>query len=114
MSQQTPEFEQQQRQLKISAEVEDAIPCLENMADVSLAGLTWTVFGVVETHALAVRARAGRFEVIGRVSSPVFYPPMANRLFGIDAADSVVVEGLSGTMWTHCKMQFGEALKNAD
>ncbi|GAB3375151.1 hypothetical protein NCG89_03005 [Spongiibacter taiwanensis] len=114
MSQQTPGFEQQQRQLRPLPKREVTIPYMANMAEEFLVGLTWTLFGVVESNELAVRGRAGRVDVFGHVPSLLFYPLIANRLFGINAADRVAAERLSGTTSTQYEINFREASKNAD
>lgn len=73
---------------------------LERVRDREFPSIHWSVFGAPATNELFVCVSNGRTDFVEAIESPLLYPPMADRIFGIDVADLRAAEELSGRMWT--------------
>lgn len=72
----------------------------EDLQDKEHAEVTWTQYGLMDSNEVVVVARyRGRsFAIAG--PSPLFHPAMADRVFGIDAADEQYAFELSERLWS--------------
>lgn len=61
-----------------------------------------SIFGAPKTNELFVKLTNGAVSFVAVTKSPVTFPAMADRLFGLDAADHAVAFGLADKLWdTH-------------
>lgn len=67
--------------------------------DKEIIGVIWAVYGAIDTNEIIVAARAGDVVAYGSAPSLLIAPPMVDRRFGIDVADSDVAERLSIELW---------------
>lgn len=98
-------FEQEQQRLKSVVDTSTVITYFEEN-DLEQQGLVWTVYGVIETNEIIVRGSAGKAVYYGMAESPVIYPPMAERVLGIDYADEAVAAELANAIWRVHKAVF--------
>lgn len=70
--------------------------------------LKWKCYGDYERNTLILELSDGRKKFYGEVESPVKYPAMVDRRFGIDVSDQTVVDQLSNDMWDKVKDLFKE------
>ena len=75
------------------------IPYEENMPDREYPYITCSIYGVPRTNELFVRLTNGSVTFVDVVASPVAYPTMADRVFGIDVVDSSAALGLADKLW---------------
>ena len=61
--------------------------------------IQWTVFGAIETNEVIVRATVKGQHFYRAAPSPLLYPWMVDRRFGIDVADNALAEHLSNELW---------------
>ena len=61
--------------------------------------IEWRVYGHPPTRQIIVRARVGEKQFFASRTSPLAYPLMEDRVFGIDVADSDVADTLSAELW---------------
>ncbi len=73
----------------------------ENLPDPEYAGVKCSIFGVPKTNELFVRISNGKVSFVAVAPSPVEFPVMADRIFGLDAADHAVAFGLADELWAH-------------
>jgi hypothetical protein len=58
-----------------------------------------SIFGAPKTNELFVRLSNGSATFVAVAPSPVAFPVMADRIFGIDVADEAVAFGLADQLW---------------
>jgi hypothetical protein len=73
----------------------------EDLQDKEHAEVTWTQYGLMDSNEVVVVARyRGRsFAIAG--PSPLLYPVMADRVFGMDVADEQYAFELSDRLWSN-------------
>ena len=71
------------------------MPYMENTPDKDAEGLLWSIYGHPPTNELIVALSTSAEWIIAAVPSPVLYPAMADRVFGIDRDDMQAAEYLS-------------------
>lgn len=68
-------------------------------ADKEHGDIQWTVCGAIETNEVIVRATINGRHFYRAAPSPLVFPPMADRIFGIDVMDDRLAQHLSGELW---------------
>lgn len=68
-------------------------------ADKEYGDIQWTVFGAIDTNEVIVRATVNDRHFYHAAPSPLAFPPMADRIFGIDVVDDRLAQHLSGELW---------------
>lgn len=71
----------------------------EDIPDREYAQVKCSIFGAPKTNELFVRLTNGTFSVVAAAPSPLEYPVMADRVFGLDVADHAVAFGLADQLW---------------
>lgn len=75
------------------------IPYEENLPDREFPRIKCSIYGVPKTNELFVRLTNGILSFVAVTPSPLVSPAMADRIFGIDAADAQVAFGLADKLW---------------
>jgi hypothetical protein len=75
------------------------IPYEENLKDREHPHITCSIFGVPKTNELFVRITNGTLSFVEVTPSPVAFPVMADRVFGIDVADAHAAFALAEKLW---------------
>lgn len=71
----------------------------DELPDPEFPAVTCSIYGAPKTNELFVRLTNGRVAFVAVAPSPVEFPVMADRLFGLDAADHAVAFGLADRLW---------------
>lgn len=71
----------------------------ENIPDREFSEVTCSIYGVPKTNELFVRITNGRASFVACAESPVSFPTMADRIFGLDAEDYAVAFRLADKLW---------------
>ncbi|PTY04254.1 hypothetical protein DB347_20370 [Opitutaceae bacterium EW11] len=71
----------------------------ENLKDREYPFVTCSIYGAPKTNELFVRLTNGQISFVDVTQSPLLYPAMADRIFGMDVADSQVAFGLAEKLW---------------
>ena len=71
----------------------------EDLPDREYAYVKCSIYGVPNTNELFVRMSNGKVSFVAVAPSPVEFPLMADRIFGLDAADHAVAFGLADKLW---------------
>jgi len=71
----------------------------ENMPDPEFHYVTGSVYGAPATNELFVKLTNGTATFVEVVQSDLLYPPMADRVFGMDVMDHAVAFNLADQMW---------------
>jgi hypothetical protein len=76
------------------------IPFFENRPDQEYHQIKWSAYGLIKTNELAlfVENEKSVYHIKGK--SPLFYPPMENRVFGLDVADAGALSVLCEKLWS--------------
>ena len=71
----------------------------EGMRDKEQPEVMWSQYGLIDTNEIVVIARycALEFAIVG--PSPLIYPAMADRIFGMDLADMDFALSLADRLW---------------
>lgn len=107
----TSNFEEQQLQLKALANQLGMIPFLDNSPENEIVGLAWSIYGVVSTNDIVAKAAIGEFAIYASRPSPLAYPYMADRIFGMDVADEHVAVELSHKIWRQYEQNFRKVIR---
>ncbi|HWA84997.1 MAG TPA: hypothetical protein VG710_02145 [Opitutus sp.] len=75
------------------------IPYEEDLPDREFPHVTCSIYGVPKTNELFVRLSNGTVSFVSVTNSPVEYPQMADRIFGIDVEDAQVAFHLADQLW---------------
>ena len=67
--------------------------------DTVIPTVRWSVFGIPITNEVVVKADNGRVSYYHSEVSPLLYPPMADRIFGIDVCDDALAKKLGCELW---------------
>lgn len=68
-----------------------------------------SIYGATETNELFVKLASDKAAFVEAIDSPLLAPSMADRIFGMDAADAQAAFELAERMWTnHKKELLGE------
>lgn len=71
----------------------------DNLPDRDYPQVKCSIYGAPKTNELFVRISNGRVSFVAVAASPVEFPVMADRIFGLDAADHAVAFGLADQLW---------------
>lgn len=71
----------------------------ENLPDREHPQVKCSIYGAPKSNELFVRISNGRVSFVAVTTSPVEFPVMADRVFGLDAADHAVAFGLADKLW---------------
>ena len=71
----------------------------EDIPDREYAQVKCSIYGAPKTNELFVRLSNRGFSVVAVAPSPLAYPVMADRVFGLDVADHAVAFGLADKLW---------------
>jgi len=71
----------------------------ENLPDRDHPQVKCSVYGAPKTNELFVRVSNGRISFVAVAPSPVEFPAMADRVFGLDAGDHTAAFGLADQLW---------------
>ncbi len=75
----------------------------ENLPDCEHPQVKCSIYGAPKSNELFVRISNGRVSFVAVAPSLVKFPVMADRVFGLDAADHTVAFGLADQLWLkHC------------
>lgn len=66
---------------------EDCIPFIVDSADHEYRYITLSVYGAARTSELFIRLTNGEASFVEAIPSPLIYPFMADRIFGMDTMD---------------------------
>lgn len=69
------------------------------MPDREYPQITCSIYGVPKTNELFVRLTNRCISFVAATDSPLSFPAMADRVFGIDVADAQVAFGLAEKLW---------------
>ena len=61
--------------------------------------VTWTVYGLLKEQEFGVIASNGDFSVGVKERSRILFPPMGDRIFGMDIADQQLTTEMSKKLW---------------
>ena len=75
------------------------IPYEENLKDREYPWITCSIYGVPKTNELFVRLTNGALSFVEVIPSPVAFPVMADRIFGIDVDDAHAAFSLAEQLW---------------
>jgi len=81
------------------------IPYLVDNADREHPSVRWCVYGAPDSGELFVSATSGSTVVVRAVKSELVYPPMADRIFGIDVRDLRTAGDVSAAIWRDCRAE---------
>jgi hypothetical protein len=62
-----------------------------------------SIFGALKTNELFVRVENGKLAYVAVAPSPLDFPVMADRVFGLDVLDEKVAFGLADQLWEQHK-----------
>jgi hypothetical protein len=96
--------------LRHARETDQAIQYCEESPDDEYPEIKWQFFGLVETNEIVTIARCGDFAVAASRPSPLLYPAMVDRIFGIDVSDYDVAMALSIEIWENHQQELLSAL----
>jgi hypothetical protein len=71
----------------------------QNLPDPEFAAVKCSIYGVPKTNELFVRISNGKVSFVAVALSPLEFPVMADRIFGLDVADHAVAFGLADQLW---------------
>jgi hypothetical protein len=71
----------------------------DNLPDPEYPKVKCSIYGAPKTNELFVRISNGRVAFVAVARSPVDFPVMADRIFGLDVADHAVAFGLADSVW---------------
>jgi len=71
----------------------------ENLPDPEYPAVKCSIYGAPKTNELFVRISNGSLSFVASAPSPLEFPVMADRLFGLDVADHAVAFGLADQLW---------------
>jgi len=78
------------------------IPYHEDLPDKEYPLVKCSIYGAPKTNELFVRLSNGTVSFVAVAASPLFFPAMADRIFGMDVADHGVAFQLADRLWeTH-------------
>ena len=83
------------------------IPFMENTPDSDVEGMLWFIYGHPAKNEIVVALIRGPESLIAAVPSPVLYPRMAERIFGLDMDDMRVAEELSHAIFAEYQKRAG-------
>jgi len=75
------------------------IPFEIDIADKEYAYIKLSIYGAIETNELFVKLTNGKAVFVDVVESPLDYPRMGDRIFGMDASDAQVSFALATRLW---------------
>ena len=75
------------------------IPYMMDNADREFPAVRWCVYGAPDTGELFVSVTNGTVMFVRAVVSDLLFPPMADRVFGIDVRDLRLAGDLTAAMW---------------
>jgi hypothetical protein len=74
----------------------------EDMPDREYPQILCSIYGAPKTNELFVKLTNGSVTFVETAESGVIFPPMADRIFGMDVLDHQIAFGLAERMWeTH-------------
>jgi hypothetical protein len=77
----------------------NVIPFFTERPDNYSPGVFWSIYGLVDTNEIVVVARHGDRKFATAGPSPLLYPAMIDRLFGMDVDDQAYAQELSHQLW---------------
>lgn len=77
----------------------------EDIPDREYPQVKCSIYGAPKSNELFVRLTSGTFSVVAVALSPLAYPVMADRVFGLDVADHAVAFGLADQLWDQHRAQ---------
>ncbi len=75
------------------------IPFEIDIPDKEYAYIKLSIYGAIETNELFVKLTNGNVVFVEVVESPLDYPRMGDRIFGMDASDAQVAFALATRLW---------------
>ncbi len=81
----------------------DFIPFLRDVPDNEHPQVRCSIYGAIKTNELFVELTNGRVSFVAIVPSPLLHPPMADRLFGMDADDADEAFAAAEQLWKQHK-----------
>lgn len=91
--------ENEQRRLAESVSSKHVICFYADHPDNEVPSVRWSVFGDPKTNTVVVRANKGALAYYHSAPSWLLYPPMKDRVFGIDEADETLAQKLGAELW---------------
>src|ERR1700722_3427018 len=79
------------------------IPFRVYVSDREYSYVVWSIWGAIPTNELFVRVSNGRHTFVESVKSGLVYPPMSDRIFGMDVSDERTADVLAIRMWENNK-----------
>lgn len=92
-------------------ESNQAITYCDESPDNEYPEIKWQFFGLIQTNEIATVARCGQFVVAACCKSPLLFPPMADRIFGVDVSDMQAALELGNEIWKHHREELLEAVE---
>jgi hypothetical protein len=71
----------------------------EDLPDREFPAVLCSIYGAPKTNELFVKLTNGAITFVEAVESGVLFPPMADRIFGMDVLDHEIAFGLAERMW---------------
>jgi hypothetical protein len=71
----------------------------ENLPDCEYPTVLCSIYGATKSNELFVRLTNGTLSFVEAIPSDLLFPPMADRIFGMDVADQHVAFSLATCMW---------------
>lgn len=91
-----------ERLTKLSA-ANQLIPFRVDVPDREYPYVVWSIWGAIPTNELFIRVSNGRRTFVESVKSGLVYPPMSDRIFGMDVSDERTADELGMRMWENYK-----------
>jgi hypothetical protein len=82
---------------------EACIPYIVDSQDKEYPYITLSVYGAPKTNELFIRLTNGDVSFVEAIPSPLIYPAMADRIFGMDAMDQDTAINHALAMWERHK-----------
>jgi hypothetical protein len=94
-----PEAESAAARLERLLRAKACIVYHENLPDREYPEVKCSIYGAPKTNELFIRIAKGPLAFVAVTPSPLEFPVMADRLFGLDVADHAVAFGLADQLW---------------
>jgi hypothetical protein len=95
----TPSTETAEVRLDKLLRARACIAYYKDLPDPEYPQVRCSIFGAPRTNELFVRLTNGRVSFVGVTQSPLIFPAMADRLFGMDPVDHAAAFGLADELW---------------
>jgi hypothetical protein len=86
-------------QLNALLKTKDYVPFEVNIPDKEYPYITLSIYGATKTNEIFVQLTNGKANFVEVIRSPLLYPSMGDRIFGMDVTDADVSFKKAESMW---------------